>query len=266
MENYRENLLKQKHEIEELLKKSEKDLTKYKNVPKGKIKVAKKNGCDQYYYASEKESKYVYVRKTRIKDIERFVQRDYEVALNNRIRKMVKTITKFLNNYDFDVIDNVYMGFPEGKRKLIDPLDEPKEKFVARWKEEHKGGQNTFQNDGTIYTAGGECVRSKSEKIISDIFDKYNIPYSYEPRLVLKNERVVYPDFCILNVRLRKTIYWEHLGLIDDIEYASKNLKKIKEYEDSGYYLGDNLIVSMESNDGAFDSRSIEKKIIKYCL
>lgn len=77
---------------------------------------------------------------------------------------------------------------------------------------------------------------------------------------------MISPDFVVLNVRLKKTIYWEHLGLIDYNDYASKNMQKINDYENCGYEIGDNLILTMETSSSQFDSRKFEEKIRKLCL
>ncbi len=91
------------------------------------------------------------------------------------------------------------------------------------------------------------------------------MPFQYEARLELFDGYSIYPDFVVLNVRKRKTIYWEHLGLISDPEYARKNYLKIQMYEKGGFEIGDNLIITMESDIYKFDVRDIERKIIRYC-
>lgn len=115
------------------------------------------------------------------------------------------------------------------------------------------------------YTSRGGFVRSKSEKIIADALEKYNIPYQYEPVLEL-GYNTVYPDFVVLNVRTRKTIYWEHLGIVSDMEYATKNFIKIQNYEKNGYLLGKDLIITMESSDIPMNIKLVEQKIKEFLL
>ena len=76
----------------------------------------------------------------------------------------------------------------------------------------------------------------------------------------------VYPDFVALNLRTRKTIYWEHLGMTSDIEYAVKNFKKIQAYEKYGYWQGRDLITTMESSDEPIDVKLVEEKIREFLL
>ena len=50
-----------------------------------------------------------------------------------------------------------------------------------------------------FYTKKGEYVRSKSEKILADMFYDLNIPYEYECQLILRNGYEYYPDFTFIS-------------------------------------------------------------------
>lgn len=74
--------------------------------------------------------------------------------------------------------------------------------------------------DGAIFqTARGEKVRSKSEVMIADTLQRFGVPYKYEYPLKLR-KFTAYPDFYCLNLRTRKEYYWEHFGMMDNVEYA----------------------------------------------
>ncbi len=180
------------------------------------------------------------------------------------IQKNLKKINGSLLQLNKNDIKKAYDKLPEAKKNLIRPIIESDEEYIANWYENHKGNSNTFPIDVNIYTEKGEQVRSKSEKILADLFNKHNIPYVYEPKIALTNGHMAYPDFAVLNIKERKTVYWEHLGLVDQTEYAMRNLNKISEYESTGIELGDNLIITMESSKKGFDTRSVEKKIEKF--
>ena len=69
-----------------------------------------------------------------------------------------------------------------------------------------------------------------------------------------------------MNVSKRKTIYWEHFGLISDGEYAEKALRKMDMYEKNGICIGEDLLFSMEAEDSPLDIKQIEAKIKRYLL
>ena len=73
----------------------------------------------------------------------------------------------------------------------------------------------------------------------------------------------VYPDFALLHLRKRKTIYWEHFGLVTDAEYAQKTIHKLIQYEASGVTVGRDLLFSMESDESPLNVKQIIKKIEK---
>ena len=69
--------------------------------------------------------------------------------------------------------------------------------------------------------------------------------------------------FALLNKETRQTIYWEHLGLINQDEYAVRNLEKLHEYEESSLILGENLLISMESTKKGLNTKLVEMHIKK---
>ena len=85
------------------------------------------------------------------------------------------------------------------------------------------------------------------------------IPYRYEAELCLRNGKVKYPDFTLLNVQTREIVYHEHLGLMDDDQYRRANLIKLDEYRRNGIYLGKNLIITYEAEGCYLNIREIKK-------
>ena len=266
MENYKEKLEQQLLELKEIQKNVARSLKRKEKLPDLHIRVTRCNKSFQYYFIDRKNktSKYASVRELR--KVTELVQKDYEARVSEELNKLSNRLENFIKVYNLSCIDDIYNKYPEGKKRLIVPVIKNDEQYIEEWRQLHPGNQNPYPDEAKYYTSQGDYVRSKSEKIIADLLDKYGIPYSYEPRLELNNRHVIYPDFVILNVRKRKTIYWEHLGLLGDVDYARKNFEKIAEYEDNGYNVGDNLLISMESEQRFFDAKIVEEKIKKYCM
>ncbi len=76
----------------------------------------------------------------------------------------------------------------------------------------------------------------------------------------------MYPDFTCLNVKKRKTIYWEHLGLLDNYDYSTKNFAKIETYENNGIYVGDTLLISTETTNNSLNVSVIRDKIEMFLM
>lgn len=223
------------------------------------------NGCHQYYFKTGDNPR-VYARVADIPRVKVILQRDYDIKVHKALVKSINTLELFIAKHDAEAIENVYSYLCEGRKRLVTPIIQPDEEFVKSWFESMPSAGNPYYDERLYETDAGEMVRSKSEKIIADMLHKNGIPYQYEPKLKFKNGYYVYPDFAVLNVKKRRTIYWEHLGMISDGEYASKALQKISDYEKNEYYLGENLILSMESETMPLNSRLIERTMEKYLL
>lgn len=266
MENLSKKLENQLKEINLLVKKSNKSLRKFEDLPQGSIHVSTCNGRPQYYYVDKSSNTKKYMNASERKLVKRIIQRDYEFQVNKKLKELQSKLQKFVNSYDINEITAVYEKMNYGRKSIVEPFIQTTEDYVKCWYDEHPGQLNSYEVEGLFITNRGEHVRSKSEKIIADTLDKYGVPYQYEPSLELNGFHVVYPDFIVLNVKERKELYWEHLGLISEVEYAEKNFKKIHEYENNGFFLGRDLIITMESPEYPLNIKVVEAKIKELLL
>lgn len=253
-------------EINALITQSTTRIRKYSNYEDIHVQSNMSRGRNQFYYIDKKTHKKEFIKGKDMKRFSKYIQRDYDFAVNKKllqIQKKLMRIEKDIQGIDLGQVKEIYEMQTPSKKSYITPIIPSDEDFIARWYEEHKGAQNTFPIEGNIYTERGEHVRSKSEKILADLFYKYDIPYVYEPKIKMNNGHMVCPDFALLNKETRQTIYWEHLGLINQDEYAVRNLEKLHEYEESSLILGENLLISMESTKKGLNTKLVEMQIKK---
>lgn len=111
----------------------------------------------------------------------------------------------------------------------------------------------------------GLPVRSKSESIIASQLETNSIPFRYEALLQL-DSLSFYPDFTILSPLDNRVIYWEHFGMIDNIEYAKKMSNKLVEYRKHGIFEGDNLITTQETRGNPLSAHTVHKIIKSFLL
>lgn len=264
MQDFSKQLYEQLNELEELLSMSEKAMRKLTRLPQGRMFVKGSHGYPQYYFQDAKTAQIRYLHSSENKLITQLAQLDYERKLTSLLKKQKSILSHFLSTYDVNSIHALYDNLCLARKSIVTPVLLSDDAYVKSWLEEHPGNQNPYPEPGKYLTERGESVRSKSEKIIADELYKADIPYQYEPALELNGYNTIYPDFVVLNVKRRKTIYWEHFGLLDDMDYAQKGLRKIELYEKNGLFLGTDLILSMESTDETLDIRKIQEKIELY--
>lgn len=162
-------------------------------------------------------------------------------------------------------IENPFVNAKEklniAKKELINMPVVTDEIYIQQWKEQEYKGVSFTDDYPEYYTRQGLRVRSKSEVIIADILDEAGIPFLYEKPLKTKTG-VTHPDFTVLDISKRREIYWEHFGMMDDIDYRNNAFLKIKNYEASGFYQHDSMIWTFETSRYPINTKEIRKMII----
>lgn len=252
-----------------LIQQKEKEL---EGAPKGRLRISGKGEKAQYYHVREGSGDNgTYLRRKKPEDrrlIANLAQKDYD----ERILKVLRGQFQRLERASHDLADletereRVFEALREQRKELVRPLWIPEKKYVEQWlAQPYKTNPYPMEDHQMLFTDRGVQVRSKSELIIAEKLEQLDIPYRYEPALIL-GDRTIYPDFLILNVRFRKEIYWEHLGMMDDPVYNEDALRKIKLYEKQGLFPGESLILTHETRRQPLDVALVNTLIRKYCM
>lgn len=240
------------------------------NSPQGRLRIMKSKGkyCQYYVYSKESGSnklKGEYIKRENMDLAKKLAQRDYHEEVLKETRDELAKICRVLDAYGVERDKlSVYDRLSENRKMLVKPLEISDDLFIEKWSKTKQTGENSYEISGNRLTERGEVVRSKSEKIIADKLFYRNIPYVYEPTLLLPDGNIFYPDFAALNVRLRKEYYWEHFGMMDNPEYAAKSVWKIDVYEKNGYWCGRNILYTYETDKRMQDDRNIDAMIAFY--
>lgn len=259
--------------LKELLKKEEERLRAIKrivdkrldNVPDGTLRITStRKKRVQYMHCTDNDTKGKFIKQENNELAYMLAQKSYDQKVKRLVDKRLKQVEKIAREYEDNEMAEIFDNLHSIRKTLVKPVEKPWEQRLAEWKSVPYTGKEFAENVPVIYTKKGERVRSKSEKIIADIFYDLGIEYKYECPLKLKGYGTVYPDFTILRKRDGNEIYWEHDGRMDDPKYAEKAVRKINSYTANGYFLGDNLIVSFESSVAVLNDRIIKKMISKY--
>ena len=210
-----------------------------------------------------------YLSGGKTKLIKALAQKKYNALLLEDFKRQRRALDNLIKSYVPQNGEKTYMSMGERWRQQIVPLNIPDAEYADLWQNLHYRGKS-IGNTGLL-TAKGEYVRSKSEIIVADVLASLNVPYRYEFPHELKSVESsrsvsVYSDFTCLNVRTRKEFVWEHFGMMDDADYAQNAVVKIEMYQNSGYFLGDNLIITMETHDKPLNSQMVLNLAKKYLV
>lgn len=249
-------------ELNELQRLKEIVIKSLKQAPEGRLRSEMAQGkYPQYYLINDMYKKTYpkgkYLKKGELDIAKRLAQKEYDQYVLDEIGKREKDIknrlTLFENN---NGIHKAYERLSCAKKHLVTPYVLPDEEYVNEWKKSLTNGSTSYPltNGSNPYpvtngfiTENGELVRSKSEKIIADKLFIHNVPYKYEAGIVLNN-KTIYPDFTILIVKTRETVYFEHFGMMDNPDYCKSAIERMELYESNGIHLGERLFVSFESS------------------
>ena len=207
-----------------------------------------------------------YIPKKELPLAEGLAQKEYNLKILREAEQELHHVKRFLKNYHEENLVRIYEQLAAAKKKLVTPIVYPTDEYVQQWMDYHIDVVNTYPIPPGFVTLRGESVRSKSEVIIADTLNHYNIPYKYEFPLCLGENYYRFPDFTMLNTGKRKVYYWEHLGMMNREEYAMNNVDKIAEYIRHDIYPGENLILTYDGRGGNIPTDIVHKMIEKYLL
>ena len=186
---------------------------------------------------------------------------------------MVKAANKELTLIDnlmkYDSVqkaEQVYSALEEPRRTLIRSVWLPDDQYAEEWLKRDYDRKGFSEDIPEYYTNNGIRVRSKSEILIADSLERNHIPFLYECPLYIKGLGEIHPDFTVLNLKERKEYIWEHLGMMDDPDYAENALERLEKYTLDGYLPGKQLIITYETSTHPINTRLINKLIRTYLV
>lgn len=237
----------------------------YEKMDEGDLLVcpgSTKQSFRYYLRKNPQDKRGSYLNKTKAKEKAYFARKKYYKALLKNIDKELLALKSITKHQLSDSIIETYQALNPGVKRLIKPINVDDEEYIKKWKKQTYEGLGFDKKDTTaFYSELGERMRSKSEVLIANALTKSNLPYKYESPVAIKNGTSLYPDFTILDIKRRRTVYWEHLGKMGDVSYVMRNIWKLDEYKKIDIRLGINLFITYESSINALGTDDINRTI-----
>lgn len=238
-------------------------------APDGYLKVSNKSSGTYYYHAyldTDKKEKTKYINKMNALLPSELAKKNYYKKLLPILNKQLEALEKYESCQN--QIKSLYNSMSDARKHLIGATNITVEEKLKKWKSE-KYMPNNYHNELKKYeTNNGELVRSKSELFIANaLYDnRDHLLYKYErPLEIIFNGRreVIYPDFTIINIHTGKVTYWEHAGLMGDIDYVKDFVLKNKKYNANNIFCGEQLVYTFETLDTPLDIATTVNIIIQ---
>ncbi len=235
-----------------------------KKVPDGaRLHAAKHGELYQYYIRwNGNKSGREYIGKEKREQAKLLAQVEYYEKLSKKLQNDMKCLDKLKETWSGDPFNWVEENMSQGKFALVTPVYPSDTRFIHEWKNQAYEKMSFTENSPEYYTRQGVRVRSKSEMIIADILDEMQVPFLYEKPLKL-GTWMIHPDFTLLDINNRREIYWEHFGMMDDMDYRNDTFLKMRKYEECGFYLYDRLIWTFETGKLPLNTKVLRRMIIQ---
>ena len=251
-------LIGRKQLLEEVISVTEEVL---RDAPDGKLRIDYRKGNARYFQVMTKYSFGSYIPKDGKSLVEKLAEKGFAEKLLSHANKELAFINRYISFLKEHSVEHVYRKLNDKRKKLVTPILMDGKTYASMWLAKPFPGNPQFPEGLTYKTKRGDMVRSKSEVLIANIYYELGIPYKYECPIVLENGITRYPDFTLLDIAHHRTVYHEHLGIIEDPEYRKSTLLKLREYRENGIYAGKNLILTSETSYVPFDSEQFRMRI-----
>ena len=229
------------------LEKVEKELS---TLPTGKLLVYPNGNWYRWFYLNQ--SKREYISKDNISFASTLARKEYLLLKRNVILAKLNAINKA--DIPIQAAEEKLLEFVQDKRyqALLNPFySKIEDEELLSWQNSPFNSNTKYAEQLTFQCPSGNVVRSKSEVFIDMALASNAIPYRYECKLSLDN-LTFYPDFTIMHPITRKLIYWEHLGMMDNDEYARQAFQKLQTYQKHNIIPGENLILIFKKKNNPF--------------
>lgn len=249
-----------------------KQLNQNKDIPKGHLRIAqlsqKSHKPQFYHYINSKDKKGRYIPRKETKLAVQLAQKDYDIKVIKLLEKEIASTRQYLKG--INKIYTLYTKMPPARQQLITPITLTEVQYTDQWQSVTWQNLSFAQESQYFLTNRGEKVRSKSEVLIANALDRHNIPYRYEYPTTLKSGQnktiTIHPDFLCLNTKTRTEHIWEHFGLMDNPDYAQNAVRKLQLYAQNKIFSGNNLIITMETQNEPLTTQFVETMIKEFLL
>lgn len=240
--------------LEERVKEARSTL---ENLPDGNLSICERRGYPHYYACGLKDKNGRTVKKYIPKHNEDYAADLAQKAYLKEQLKcdllQIKALERFIRDYEKGSITKVRFKnsdhfFRLLRKRISASFEECQQKLNEMFR------SSTKRPEGKRFqTLSGIMVRSKSEVEIANLLYTLEIPFVYEPIIIINGIRIS-PDFIFMIPGTGAFYMWEHFGKMDESDYAMKSLHKLETLYMDGWILGQNLIVTTETYDSPFNA------------
>ena len=256
--------------IEDLGKASQYLSQQLYGAPTGALRISKEPNGNVRYYFKRREGEAIKDTPLNKDDplVVRLACKSYHSKMKKAVDEELKALKYREKHYHPEEKYDIYSRLSPERKALIQPIFIPPNQRAQLWESSPWTRYKGYPERLVFETDSGEMVRSKSERTIANLLYQHRdvLVYRYEQEIFLeKANMTVHPDFTIMNRETGKLFYWEHVGMLDNEEYANDFVRKMNAYIQEGMYPADNFILTFETGTIP-ENVQIEKMMLKLLM
>lgn len=240
------------------------------NAPRDNLNIHKRNNGYRFEIRSKNmgddSSKSIYLSRES-KEYKEYAAKYCAKALEPAVKKALAILDTKPESYDPEIIFTLLAKFEQIFGDDVPICFETKKHYIDRWsKDEYKKNPFPLDPSKSYTTERGEVVRSKNELLCVNFVYSCGLSYRADAEIKVKCGKSRYPDLIILNPKNLREEYHEIMGRMSDPDYVDENIIKIREYEATGFRLGERLHIYFESEKTPFDFEYFKSEIRRLYL
>lgn len=252
----------------ELYEKKQSLIKELDSLPEGELLCTTEKGTVRYYQRlpakgnRKKERRYgIKGRPDMMNHLVRKAYAEKALRIIDRDLRVIDTACqKYMPVDELSVLESLLRKHPELKERIYRiPIE------IDGWKSTVERIDDYHPENLRQIAADGTRMRSKSELYIASRLDHFSVVYRSDCPTGIPGLKWV-PDYTILRMRDLKTLYWEHLGMMDNPDYRSRNRVKFADYERAGIVPWDNLIITYDLTGGILQADLVDALIKSWIL
>ena len=174
------------------------------NAPEGRLRATHISGRDRFYHCLPGgNNNGIYLPESKKDLAQALAQKSYDERVLHAAEGEMKALQNYLGSVPDVLVEDIFESYSNTRQKMIVPIMETDEMFLQRWLNQPVPNVKSRREHPVVITDQGKEVDSKAELVLSMQFDKRKVPFLQQWPIVLKNGRVIYADFKVLNLRTR---------------------------------------------------------------
>ena len=238
-------------------------------APEGNL-ISRKSKKGRYVYTKklileDGKVKEIYISNKNISEAEALAKKANAQKRLPALKQKKQLIDKLISLQSAEPAESIFRKAHPGFVPLLDS-DLCKNESAVNWKNAPYNKSKKYPEQLKYPTVvKGLFVRSKSEADIIARLEHFGVPYHYDEVYLLNGVETAI-DLTCLNINSNKIWYWDHRGMMDNLQYIQKTLNCESIFYNAGIIPWVNMIVTTETKDSPLDLQWVDALIRYYLL